>query len=108
MIENDVPKSLSLTALTKYINDTTGNNIHRDTVLYVLIKKKFVEDIKTITDEGLKNGVSYAYERYRSNIKWPVYDSTIQDMFIRNIEEISRRNLSSLDESQTALLRSKR
>lgn len=88
MTEKEVPKSLSLTALTKYINDATGKNIHRDTVLYVLIKKKFVEDIKTITDEGLKNGVSYAYDRYRSNIRWPVYDSTIQDMFIRNIDAI--------------------
>jgi DNA polymerase-3 subunit epsilon len=88
MIENEAPKSLSLTALTKYINDTTGNNIHRDTVLYVLMKKKFVDDIKTITEEGFNNGVSYAYDRYRSHVRWPVYNSTIQDMFIKNIESI--------------------
>lgn len=86
---NTIPVGrLSLTALTKYVNEKTGKNIHRDTALYVLVKKNFVSDIKTITEEGLRNGVSYAYDKYNSNIRWPVYDHSIQEMFLNNIDAI--------------------
>lgn len=68
-------------------------DIKRDQVLAFLIEKGYVEDIRTATDFGLANGVSYKYND--SGSKWPVYDIQIQKLILDNIETVKQYGVLS-------------
>lgn len=89
-------ESLSLTALTRYINEKTKRNISRDAYLEFLCEKDYVSDIRTITLLGEINGVSYRWNE-EHNSRWPVYDEDIANLLISNIEYID-----SIQETITA------
>lgn len=83
MIEyNFSSEPLSASILSKSFSDF---DIKRSQIIAFLISRGFINDIKTITELGLANGISYKYD---IGLKWPVYDITIQRLILNNIDEV--------------------
>lgn len=84
MIEyNFSSEPLSASMLAKSFSDF---DIKRSQIISFLISRGFIDDIKTITELGLANGISYKYNDI--GLKWPVYDITIQRLILNNIDKV--------------------
>ena len=71
---------ISLTALA---NNFKEDDVSRDMLLNTLVRQGFLIDIRTITDKGLANGISY--KEGNGGAKWPVYSKAIQERLANNI-----------------------
>lgn len=84
MIEyNFSSEPLSASMLAKSFSDF---DIKRSQIIAFLISRGFIDDIKTITELGLANGISYKYNDI--GLKWPVYDINIQRVILNNIDKV--------------------
>lgn len=78
---SDMP--LSATMLAKSFADF---GVKRDQIINFLTDKGYIEDIRTVTDFGLANGVRYMSSDTGS--RWPVYDLKIQQLILDNIDTV--------------------
>lgn len=82
--EDGITKSM----LLKYLTDDLG----------------YIKDIRTITDKGLENGVSYVCRSESPNQKWPVYDTNVQKLLLSKINDIKKYESAELQECNAVSL----
>jgi hypothetical protein len=87
---------ISATVLAKSFSEA---GIGRTQIIRFLTEKGYIEDIRTVTDYGLANGVQYMYGD--NGAKWPVYDARIQKIILDHIDTIKSYEMSSASTKNT-------
>lgn len=78
---------MSLTKMTKYINEKANRNYSKEILLAFLVKRNYVKDIRTISEYGQENGVRYE-SKADGSARWPVYNKHVVELLLANVAEM--------------------